>query len=42
MSIDIVDDNLNRNDRASFQNIFCDLTDDIIEEYDDWIKYNNY
>ena len=35
MIIDIIDDNLDRNDRASFQNIFCDLTDDIIEEHDD-------
>ena len=33
--IDILDDDLDRNDHASFQNIFCDLTDDIIEEHDD-------
>ena len=35
MIIDIIDDNLDRNDRASFQNIFCDLTDYIIKEHDD-------
>ena len=35
MIIDIVDDDLDRNDHALFQNIFCDLTDDIIEEHDD-------
>ena len=35
MIIDIVDDDLDSNDHASFQNIFCDLTDDIIEKHDD-------
>ena len=33
--IDIVDDDLDRNDHASFQDVFVDLTDDIIEEHDD-------
>ena len=35
MIIDIIDDNLDRNDRASFQNIVCDLTDYTIKEHDD-------
>ena len=33
--IDLVDEDLDRNDYTSFQNVFFDLIDDIIEEYDD-------
>ena len=33
--IDIVDDDLDRNDHASFQNMFRDLIDDMIEEHND-------
>ena len=35
MIIDIVDDDLDRNDHASFQNMFRDLIDDMIEEHND-------
>ena len=33
--IDLFDEDLDRNDYTSFQNVFFDLIDDIIEEYDD-------